>query len=42
MNIIEFYTSDRQAHWLEELQGSDWSAGQFLYALLRDGKLRIW
>ena len=40
MKIIEFFTSDQQAHWLKEIQKSDWEAGQFLYTLLRDGKLK--
>ena len=40
MEIIEFFSSDNQAHWLEEIQKSDWGAGQFLYSLLRDGKLQ--
>ena len=40
MKIIEFFTSENQAHWLEEIRKSDWGAGQFLYSLLRDGKLK--
>ena len=40
MKIIEYFTSDNQAHWLEEIRKSDWGAGQFLYTLLRDGKLK--
>ena len=37
MEVISFYDSDRQAHWLEEIRRSDWNAGAFLYRLLRDG-----
>lgn len=40
MKIIEYFTTDRQAHWLEEIRKSDWEAGRFLYRLLRDGKLK--
>lgn len=40
MKIIEYFTSDNQAHWLDEIQKSDWGAGRFLYTLLRDGKLK--
>ena len=37
MQVISFYDSERQEHWLEEIGKSDWSAGRFLYKLLRDG-----
>ena len=40
MKIVEYFTSDNQSHWLEEIRRSDWGAGQFLYELLRDGKLK--
>ncbi len=40
MKIIEYFTSENQAHWLEEIRKSDWDAGQYLYTLLRDGKLK--
>ena len=30
MKVIEFFTSENQAHWLEEIRKSDWGAGQFL------------
>ena len=40
MKVIEFFISENQAHWLEEIRKSDWGAGQFLYSLLRDGKLK--
>ena len=37
MNVISFYDSDRQAHWLAEIGKSDWSAGRYLYDLLQNG-----
>ena len=37
MEIINFFDSDRQAHWLEEILKSDWRAGAFLHRLLSDG-----
>ena len=40
MEIIDYYGSDRKEHWLEEIGKSEWRAGQYLYELLRDGKLR--
>lgn len=40
MKIIEYFTSENQSHWLSEIGKSDWVAGQYLYRLLRDGKLK--
>lgn len=40
MKIIEYYASDKKEHWLNEIKRSDWSAGQFLYELLRDNRLK--
>ena len=40
MKIIDFYASDDQNHWLSEIKMSDWSAGKYLYELLRDRKLK--
>lgn len=40
MKVIEYFTCENQAHWLERIGLSDWDAGQLLYALLRDGKLK--
>lgn len=40
MEIIEYFASNDQAYWLEEIKKSDWGAGQFLYKLLRDHKLQ--
>ncbi|MBQ9234338.1 MAG: GNAT family N-acetyltransferase [Lachnospiraceae bacterium] len=38
--LIEYYASDNQEHWLNEIKQSDWNAGQFLYELLRDNRLK--
>lgn len=38
MEVISFYDSDRQEHWLEEIKRSDWGAGKFLHELLSEGK----
>lgn len=40
MKIIEFFETDNKDYWLEEIKKSDWNAGQYLYKLLRDNKLR--
>ena len=40
MKIIEYFTSDNQEHWLEEIKKSDWGAGQFLYRLLSEGTFK--
>lgn len=40
MEIIDFYASDNQEHWLEEIKRSDWGAGRYLYELLWKGELR--
>lgn len=40
MKIIEYYTSENQAHWLAEIQKSDWDAGQYLARLLAEDKLQ--
>ena len=40
MEIIDYYTSSYQEHWLNAIKRSDWSAGQFLYELLRDNRLK--
>lgn len=40
MKIIEFFTCEKQEHWLEELGRCDWGAGKYLHQLLRDGKLK--
>ena len=40
MEVIEFFSSDRQEYWLSEIGKSDWGAGQFLYSLLKKGELQ--
>ena len=40
MRVIEYFTAENQEHWLKEIRKSDWEAGQYLYTLLRDGKLK--
>ena len=37
MQVIHYFESNRQAHWLEEIRRCDWSAGVFLYDLLSKG-----
>lgn len=40
MEIIDFFASYNKGHWLSEIQKSDWSAGKYLYELLRNQKLK--
>ncbi|MGN1090602.1 MAG: GNAT family N-acetyltransferase [Huintestinicola sp.] len=40
MKVIEYFSSDRQEHWLSEISKCDWKAGQFLYDLLKKGELQ--
>ena len=40
MKIIEYFSLENKEYWLEQIGKSDWSAGKFLYELLRDGTLR--
>lgn len=40
MRVIDYYSCDRPKHWLEQIKKSDWSAGQFLYELLSENKLK--
>ena len=37
MEVIQFFESVRQQHWLNEIRCSDWRAGAYLARLLRDG-----
>lgn len=39
MRVIEYFGSDRQEHWLDQIKKSDWRAGQFLYEKLSQNKL---
>ena len=40
MEVIHYFSSERQEHWLAEIGKSDWSAGQSLYRLLKNGELQ--
>ncbi len=40
MKIINYFENNQKDHWLNEIRKSDWSAGQFLYELLRDNRLQ--
>ena len=38
--ILEYFTCENKEHWLREIQKSDWGAGQYLYSLLKENKLK--
>lgn len=38
MQIISFYKSKNQSHWLEEIKKCEWSAGKLLYDLINEKK----
>ena len=40
MNIIEYYNAENKEYWLSKIKESDWGAGQFLYELLKNQKLK--
>lgn len=40
MEVINYFSSGRQEHWLAEVGKCDWGAGQFLYKLLKNGELQ--
>ena len=40
MEIIEYFPSEKKEHWLSEIEKSDWSAGKFLFRLLKEEKLK--
>ena len=40
LRIIEYFSSGEQSLWLNQIQKSDWSAGQYLCELLRDHRLK--
>jgi GNAT superfamily N-acetyltransferase len=37
MEVINYFDSDRQSHWLNEIKKGDWGAAGFLYELLSKG-----
>ena len=40
MEIINYFDSNNQEHWKEEIKKSDWVAGAFLYELLSENKFK--
>lgn len=40
MEVIDYFSSDKQEHWFAEIGKSDWGAGQFLHTLLANGELQ--
>lgn len=40
MEIIEFFETDKKEYWLSKIKESDWGAGQYLYQLLDNQKLK--
>lgn len=40
MKIIEYFSTDNKEYWLSKIKESDWGAGQFLYKLLKNQKLK--
>ena len=37
MQVINYYDSNWQPHWLEKIRSSDWSAGALLAELISNG-----
>lgn len=40
VNIVEYFSTDNKEYWLSKIKESDWGAGQFLYELLKNQKLK--
>lgn len=40
MEILEYFCTQNKEHWLKQIKESDWSAGQYLYELLSEEKLK--
>ena len=40
LKVIEYFSCDEQSRWLKEIQKSNWSAGQYLYELLQEHRLK--
>ena len=38
--VIEYFSAERQEYWLSKIKESDWDAGQYLYWLLTEQKLK--
>ena len=37
MKVLNYFDSERQQHWLRQIQSCDWRAGKLLYEWLREG-----
>ena len=40
VKIIEYFSTDNKEYWLSKIKESDWGAGQWLYELLKNQKLK--
>ena len=40
VEVKEFFSTENQEYWLEQIRKSDWGAGQFLYKLLKENELK--
>ncbi len=40
MEIMEYFTSGNQKHWLDRITESDWGAGSYLALLLRENRFK--
>lgn len=40
MKIIEYFSTGNKEYWLSKIKESDWGAGQYLYELLKNQKLK--
>lgn len=40
MKVIDYDSCGRQSYWLEQIKKSDWSAGQYLYRLLKENRFK--
>lgn len=40
MKIIEYFSTENKEYWLTKINESDWGAGQYLYNLLKEEKLK--
>lgn len=40
MRVIEFFATENKEYWLGEIKKCDWDAGQYLYQLLSESRLK--
>ena len=40
MKIIEYFSAENKEYWLSKIKESDWGAGQYLYDLLKNDRLK--